>query len=287
MKAKHLVLLFILCAIIAYFANSDFLVGNALADKWCGKHKWCDKIKIDGKSKDWKCLPTLIRARNNLEEYFPAEVKAAVSDRVDVKRVKAFIDGKKGRFYFFFQFWGGPVWPLIYEREIDGQLYVRHRGYYHLMLDLDNDPSTGWDNRWYEAHYTPLGYYASQGLRNTRHIGAECMIDLELDAYWTPPAQSGEPKYVRYWGGDVHECGGERRGRRLGGGPRSHRSGADSQKKGEESPKERPAWIAHRDVPYPAWPTGERRGRHDRSAFGEPPPLLAAFRRVVESPAAF
>ncbi len=51
---------------------------------------------------------------------------------------------------------------------------MRHRGYYHLMLDLDNDPSTGWNNHYYEGHYTPLGYYASQGVPNTDHLGVEC-----------------------------------------------------------------------------------------------------------------
>ncbi len=85
-------------------ADGDFLVNNAIA-------KGPDtKIIFDGKKTDWN-QPVLITARNNKLSYFPEEVGAAIADRVDVKHVKAFIDAEEDRLYFYFRFWGGPVWP--------------------------------------------------------------------------------------------------------------------------------------------------------------------------------
>lgn len=198
MKFKILFYMLLLCTLMMLIGDGRFLLNEAIAgDK-------DDVIVIDGKKGDWNPLPVLTKALNNELDYFPEEVGAAVTDRVDVRYVKAFIDAEKDRLYFYIRFWGGPVWPnYVYQGIYEGQPVARHRGYYHLMLDLDNDPSTGWDNRYYEAHLTPLGYYAGQGLSNTAHLGVECLIDLEIDSYWTPPAQSGEVKYVSYNGADT------------------------------------------------------------------------------------
>jgi hypothetical protein len=203
MKAKHFIPVLLLFAFIALLGNGNIFVSDVAA-KIPGTN-----IVIDGKSNDWIWVPPLAFARNNCADYFPEEVGAAVTNRVDVKVVKAFIDTKKDIFYFYIKFWGGPVWPNFgYESEYDGQTVVRHRGYYHLLLDLDNDPTTGWDSRYYEGSYTPVGYYASQGLWNSRHLGAECYIDLEIDSDWTPPRGTGEVKYVSYGANDMHDYDG-------------------------------------------------------------------------------
>ena len=34
----------------------------------------------------------------------------------------------------------------------------------------------------YEGHYTRLGYYATQGVLNTGHIGVKGYLDLELNS---------------------------------------------------------------------------------------------------------
>jgi hypothetical protein len=194
MRAKLFILSISLFALMAYFGTG-----------------WCGNITIDGNSEDWADLPILVEAENNLLDYFPEEVGAAISDRVDVKQVKAFIDVEEDVFYFFIRFWGGPVWPNNAYGPVyyNNNVVVRHRGYYHLMLDLDNDRDTGWNNHWYEGHYTPLGYYASQHEPQTKNIGVECVIDLEIDSYWTPPAGNGRVKYVAYGGADYHGYNGE------------------------------------------------------------------------------
>ena len=59
-------------------------------------------ISLDGDSTDWAPLPLNATALNKLQDYFPNEVGAIISDRVDVKDVKAVIQGEV--FYFFIRF---------------------------------------------------------------------------------------------------------------------------------------------------------------------------------------
>ena len=163
-------------------------------------------ITMDGDSSDWADKPILASAPNNLQDYFPDEVGALFSDRVDVKHVKAFVNLEEDAFYFFIRFWGGPAWPNhAYEDTVNGQPVYRNRGYYHLMLDLDNDPSTGWNNHWYETHYTPLGYYASQGIEGMDPIGAECYLELGIKQEWDPPKGDGHIQEISYYAEDTHE----------------------------------------------------------------------------------
>ncbi len=139
------------------------------------------QIILDGDSTDWQMEPVLVQSVHNVDVSFPAEVKATTTDVVDVKDVKAVVYGSV--LYTFMRFWGGPAWPNeVYEEVFDdGNTYKASRGYYHLMLDLDNNITTGWDNRWYEGHYTPVGYLADnfpgQGFEQ---LGAEAVIYVGL-----------------------------------------------------------------------------------------------------------
>ncbi|MBN1349963.1 T9SS type A sorting domain-containing protein [candidate division KSB1 bacterium] len=166
-------------------------------------------ITFDGDSTDWINQPVLCTALNNDENYLPSEVGAACTDIVDIKHVKAFINRQEDALYFFIRFWGGPVWPnFAEETDWHGVPVCRHRGYYALLLDLDNDPATGWNGHYYEAHYTPLGWYHyAAGLPNTDAVGAEGYIELGLNMNWTPPRGDGSVRYVYYRGKDYREFG--------------------------------------------------------------------------------
>jgi len=161
-------------------------------------------ISLDGDSTDWAQMPLSATALNNLQDYFPNEVGAIISDRVDVKDVKAVIQGNV--FYFFVRFWGGPVWPnLAYTEDVDGVTAVRSRGYYHLNIDLDNNPDTGANTHWYEAHYTPVGYYNSQGLPNTDAVGSEGYLEFGIQNEWSAPKGDGHYKQISYASYDISE----------------------------------------------------------------------------------
>ncbi len=146
-------------------------------------------IKFDGDDSDWADKPVLIHAPDNVAGFFPREVGAAINDIVDIKEVKAFINKDEDALYFLIRFWGGPVWPnfaQVKEDENYGTIY-RHRGYYHLMLDLDNNRETGWDPRYYGTHPTTLGYRWLQGQMNTDYIGAESYMEVGLYIEWSAP----------------------------------------------------------------------------------------------------
>jgi len=145
-------------------------------------------ISFDGKDSDWASLPTLVESVDNVDGYFPSEVGAAVTDRVDAKEVKAFMNASEGVVYWFVRMWGGPAWPNVADqREHEGTPINRSRGYYDLLMDLDNDVTTGSNSHYYEAHYTPVGYLASQGQPNTDKIGAESYLEWGAVGYFTPP----------------------------------------------------------------------------------------------------
>ncbi|MBN1351134.1 hypothetical protein JXJ21_17065 [candidate division KSB1 bacterium] len=155
---------------------------------------------LDGDSTDWMGEPFCSSAPNNQPNYFPAEVFAIVSDNVDIKHVKAKIIDNK--IYFFIRLWDGPAWPNFCQRS-DGRIY--NRGYYHLLVDLDNDPNTGWNTHWHECHLTTLGYYNSLGLPNTNPIGAEAYFELGLRTDYYPPHGDGHALRLEYFAEDVHE----------------------------------------------------------------------------------
>jgi hypothetical protein len=163
------------------------------------------QIKIDGDSTDWAAEPVLITAPDNLQDYFPSGSNALISDRVDVKEVKARVDGNI--LYFYIKFWQGPCWPnyAYTETDTNGIESYRHRGYYHLEVDLDNDPTTGWDTYWYEASFTPLGYRNDQGEPNTDRVGSEGHFYWGTDNRWTAPKEDGGVKYVEYTASDMSE----------------------------------------------------------------------------------
>ena len=137
------------------------------------------QVLLDGDSTDWAGEPVLIDWVNNQDGWYPSEVGAAITDVVNVKQVKAKIQGNA--IYVFMRFWGVPAWPNNVDERTNGttgETGFRSRGYYHLLMDLDNDPSTGWNTEYYETHYTPVGYLRSQGQTQLGAIGSESYV------YW-------------------------------------------------------------------------------------------------------
>lgn len=157
-----------------------------------------DRIILDGYDTDWLNVPVACSASNNQSNYFPTAVTAAITDRVDIKEVKAIIS--EDTLYFFMSFWGGPVWPNFC---VQAGNKIYNRGYYHLLLDLDNNPQTGWNTHWYEGHLTTVGYFNSQGHANTDPIGAEAYFMLGLRTDFYPPTSTGSVNLFAYMSADV------------------------------------------------------------------------------------
>ncbi|VAX19759.1 hypothetical protein MNBD_IGNAVI01-2080 [hydrothermal vent metagenome] len=169
-----------------------------------------NEIVFDGDDSDWADKPVLIDAPNNQDGMFPPEVGAAVTDIVDIKEVKAFIENDN--VYFNLKFWGGPAWPNnAYENDHEGTIYYESRGYYHILMDIDNDLTTGWSTDWYEAHYTPLGYLISQGAA-AEPIGAEVMLEwgARMKDQWQVENEGREEvESLAYWAADYEEYDGQ------------------------------------------------------------------------------
>jgi hypothetical protein len=135
-------------------------------------------ITFDGEESDWMSRPVLIEDIDNVDGLFPTEVGALVTDIVDIKEVKAFINADEDALYWQIRMWAGPVWPNeVYLREHEGVEYYTSRGYYNIWLDLDNDVTTGWNTAWFEAHFTTVGYLQSQGVETAQPIGAELRFE--------------------------------------------------------------------------------------------------------------
>jgi len=165
-------------------------------------------MKMDGDESDWINDPVLIHDPDNIEGFYPASVGAAVTDIVDIKQIKAKSIGDK--VYFFIRFYGSPVWPNYAQKsEFNGVPVYRHRGYYHVIVDLDNDASTGWDTHWYIGHWTPVGYRHSLGEENTENIGGEVFFAWQTNMGFTVPhPDSGKVKEIRYSAEDkTYKCG--------------------------------------------------------------------------------
>ena len=162
---------------------------------------------FDGDDSDWAGLPVILSAPNNEDGVFPAEVGAVVSDIVDIKEVKAKIDGEN--VYWLLRMWGGPCWPNnAYQNDHGGVIYPESRGYYHILMDIDNDVTTGWDVAWYEAHYTPVGYLISQAVEGQAAIGAEVMLEWggRTNDDWKVANEGAAPiRGLDYWIADYSE----------------------------------------------------------------------------------
>ena len=131
------------------------------------------QIMMDKDDADWADVPILFEAPDNLDGVFPTEVGAVVTDIVDIKEAKVVVVDNV--MFGLLRFWGGPAWPNnAYQNDHDGTIYPESRGYYHFLIDVDNDVTTGWKTSWYEAHYTPVGYLESLG-QDVAPIGAEIM----------------------------------------------------------------------------------------------------------------
>ena len=167
-----------------------------------------DAITFDGDDSDWAGVPLAVEAPDNVDGMFPSEVGAVVNDIVDIKEVKAFMEGDN--IFYYIKMHAGPVWPNnAYENDREGTIYYASRGYYHVLLDLDNDATTGWSTDWYEAHFTPVGYLISQGFEYAP-IGAEVMLEWGARTRddWEVAQGSEKVKNLDYWAADYEEYNG-------------------------------------------------------------------------------
>ncbi|GEM_PF-5329508 len=171
-------------------------------------------ITLDGDSADWMGIPNA-RAFNNPDGFFPAEVGAIVNDTVDIKDTRISVDD--GKFYAFIRTWA-EIWPNKAKQMIQDGVYTqRSRGYYHILIDLDNDRTTGWDPSFFEAHYTTLGYYISQGMyAPDQTIGAELMFETGIkckysadDTVSSEEEKGALPESITNWAGDYSGYNGE------------------------------------------------------------------------------
>ncbi len=169
------------------------------------------QIMMDGDDADWAAEPVLVEAPNNEDGVFPTEVGAVVTDIVDIKELKGKVVGNV--LLGLIRFWGGPAWPNnAYQNDHDGTIYMESRGYYHFLLDLDNDVTTGWGTNWYEAHYTPLGYLESQAQPGQFPIGAEVMHEWggRTNDDWKVANEGANPfRGLDHWAADYSEYNGE------------------------------------------------------------------------------
>jgi len=147
------------------------------------------EIVFDGDDSDWADIPALITDPDDQEGQYPADQAVLWTDIVDVKEVKFFVQGNEA--YYLIRFWGAPAWPnAAYPDKPEG---ANSRGYYHILVDLDNDVSTGWDTGWYEGHITNLG-------PNLKNIGAEQYLELGLR---TDKPQEEDWSRLEYYAEDV------------------------------------------------------------------------------------
>ncbi|KAA3616348.1 MAG: T9SS C-terminal target domain-containing protein [Calditrichaeota bacterium] len=162
-------------------------------------------ITFDGDDSDWGSAASVDWV-DNVDGLFPAEVGALVTDIVDIKETRAF--ATTDALYFLLRFWGGPAWPNnAADTEKDGVTYYYSRGYYHLLVDSDNDATTGWNVAWYETHYTPVGYLESQSVAGAEPIGAEMMFEWGARTY--PEYDGGGMRNLDYWAADFSEYNGQ------------------------------------------------------------------------------
>ncbi len=90
-------------------------------------------------------------------------------------------------------------------------MYYASRGYYHVLLDIDNDITTGWNTAWYEAHYTPVGYLQSLSVAGQDPIGAEVMLEwgARTNDAFDVAAGGVAIRNLDYWAADYSEYNGE------------------------------------------------------------------------------
>ncbi|MCB9503826.1 MAG: T9SS type A sorting domain-containing protein [Deferribacteres bacterium] len=167
------------------------------------------QISLDGDSTDWNAYPAIIEAPDNLQSVFPIEVGAAVTDIVDLKTIKATVISNV--LFVYLEFWSGPAWPNnAYHNEHDGIIYYESRGFYNLLLDIDNNANTGWRSDWYEAHLSPVGYLISQNYPYSV-IGAEIFLEwyARTSDDWKVANEGADPvRNLEYWAFDYEEYDG-------------------------------------------------------------------------------
>ena len=111
-------------------------------------------IIIDGDFADWEDVPVLIEDDDDIGE-----------DNGDVKEIRIY--STEDTFYGMLTVYGTTA-PK------DGQRY-----YYHILIDVDNDHNTGFDNSVYEGNPTgvkePIGadFYVQVGLQDSAANGIE------------------------------------------------------------------------------------------------------------------
>ena len=164
---------------------------------WFGLTTLSAQLVMDGDSTDWANISG-VTVIDNLAGAYPDEVGALVSDRVDLAEVKATVVGNV--LYTYLEFHGGPAWPNT--AYVNDQGEYKHRGYYHILFDVDNDATTGWNSHYYEGHYTPVGYLASQGQTDTEAIGTEIMLEWGASSQYHADPDSTPIDYFSYWSAD-------------------------------------------------------------------------------------
>jgi hypothetical protein len=147
-----------------------------------------NNIFMDGDDSDWANVPYAVENWiDGVEGLYPEEVGAIVTDNVDIKSVKAVVNGNT--LFWYLQFHGGPAMPnnAYQGKEYNGVPINRSRGHFHVLLDLDNNIETGWKTDWYESHYTTVGFLESQAFPGSDPIGAELWAEINVKYYYTAP----------------------------------------------------------------------------------------------------
>jgi len=146
------------------------------------------QIVVDGNDADWQDEPVLISWINKIDSMFPESVCAAVKDYIEIKQVKAKIIDDT--LFVLLRMWEGPAWPVEQlATNVGVPMFKRLRGYYTICLDLDDDPTTGWDSGYNWQGYTTVGYLAEQG-EGYRTIGVEAGITLVWRYAYIPIRES-------------------------------------------------------------------------------------------------
>ena len=154
------------------------------------------RIFMDGDSSDWAAIPFAVQNDYDvIAGTLPADVSAIANDPLDVKDIKAVVENNAIK--ILLRFHGGPVWPADLDiKNKDGVDYPRSRGHYHALLDLDNDPETGWKTSHYESDFTVAGFLSTQeGFEDYEVAGAELIV--EFDAITRPQYDIDNPERSR------------------------------------------------------------------------------------------
>jgi len=141
------------------------------------------QITIDGDSTDWAGIEIQSYSERNFEGLVPPEAETITNAWMDIKYMKARIEGNK--LYYFIKFWEGNSWPNRAEYDAT-ENYDKHRGDFRFLIDVDNDTTTGWNTfkRKYKVHdQSSLGFHNSTGAPNSDAIGGDIAITFSPNLY--------------------------------------------------------------------------------------------------------